>query len=421
MTGKAYRMLMCMLGFEAGGRASVTTDVAANAGLHPKYLCPWMTSAEDDSMRVGVPREVKIHEYRVGMTPASVRDVLAHGHQVLVESNAALRLGISDDDFRGAGATIVDTAAEIFATADLIVKVKEPQAEERAMLRSGQMLFTYLHLAPDPEQARELMKSGATAIAYETVTSPRGGLPLLAPMSEVAGRMAVQAGAHCLEMEQGGRGTLLGGVAGVPSGKVTVLGGGVSGINAARMAIGLEARVTVLDVDVARLYQIDQQFGAAVDTVFSTRAAIEEHVLSADLVIGAVLVPGAAAPKLITREMVKAMPRGAVIVDIAIDQGGCAETSRPTTHADPTFVVDGIVHYCVANMPGAVARTSTFALNNATLPFILALADKGARKALIDDPCLRAGLNVHQGHVTHRAVAEALGAPFQEPLRALEA
>ena len=372
-------------------------------------------------MRIGVPKEVKVHEYRVGMTPGSVRDVVARGHQVMVEAQAAVRLGISDTDFRNAGAVIVDTAAEIYATADLIVKVKEPQQHERAMLRSGQTLFTYLHLAPDVEQARDLLKSGVTAIAYETVTSSRGGLPLLAPMSEVAGRMAVQAGAHCLEMEQGGRGTLLGGVAGVPSAKVTILGGGVSGINAARMAIGLEARVTVLDIDVARLYSIDQQFGAAVDTVFSTRAAIEDHVLAADLVIGAVLVPGAAAPKLITRDMVKAMPRGAVIVDIAIDQGGCAETSRPTTHSEPTFVEHEVVHYCVANMPGAVARTSTFALNNATLPFILALADKGVRKALLDDPHLRAGLNVHEGRITHRAVAEALDVPFEEPMRALGA
>jgi len=370
-------------------------------------------------MRIGVPKEIKVHEYRVGMTPGSVREAMLRGHDVVVETKAAERQGFSDADYQKAGAHIVDTAAEVFATAELIVKVKEPQPRECAMLRAGQTLFTYLHLAPDPEQAKALLASGVTAIAYETVTSPRGGLPLLAPMSEVAGRMAVQAGAHCLEMEQGGRGMLLGGVAGVPPAKVTVLGGGVSGINAARMAIGLEARVTVLDVDIARLYAIDQQFGAAVDTVFSTRAAVEEHVLSADLVIGAVLVPGAAAPKLITRAMVEAMPRGSVIVDIAIDQGGCAETSRPTTHAAPTYIEHGVVHYCVANMPGAVARTSTFALNNATLPFVLALADKGAGQALVDDPHLRNGLNVHRGTVTYKAVADALSLPFQDPLVAL--
>jgi alanine dehydrogenase len=372
-------------------------------------------------MLIGIPKEVKVHEYRVGMTPGAVREVVAHGHQVVVETGAAERQGISDDDYVRVGARIAPLAAEIFASADLIVKVKEPQPDECRMLRAGQTLFTYLHLAPDPEQARALVASGVTAIAYETVTSPRGGLPLLAPMSEVAGRMAVQAGAHCLEMEQGGRGVLLGGVAGVPAARVTVLGGGVSGINAVRMAIGLEARVTVLDVDVGRLYAIDQQFGAAVDTAFSTRAAIEEHVLASDLVIGAVLVPGAAAPKLITREMVKAMPRGSVIVDIAIDQGGCAETSRPTTHAAPTYVEEGVVHYCVTNMPGAVARTSTFALNNATLPYVLALADKGPQSALRDDPHLRAGLNIHAGRVTYRAVAEATGLAFTEATVALAA
>ncbi len=371
-------------------------------------------------MRIGVPKEIKVHEYRVGMTPASVREATARGHEVVVEKDAAARQGISDAEYVKAGATIADTAEEIFAAADLIVKVKEPQPAECKMLRPGQTLFTYLHLAADPKQAKALIKSGATAIAYETVTSARGGLPLLAPMSEVAGRMAVQAGAHCLEMEQGGRGVLLGGVAGVAAAKVTVLGGGVAGINAVRMAIGLEARVTVLDIDAARLYAIDQQFGASVDTVFSTRAAVEEHVLASDLVIGAVLVPGAAAPKLITREMVAAMPRGSVIVDIAIDQGGCSETSKPTTHAAPTYVVDGVVHYCVTNMPGAVARTSTFALNNATLPFIMALAGKGASKALIDDPHLRAGLNVHGGRVVHQSVAEAVGTTYTDPLEALQ-
>ena len=370
-------------------------------------------------MQIGVPREVKVQEHRVGMTPASTREAVSRGHTVMVETGAAVRLGLSDDDYRQAGAMIAETAAEIFATSDLIVKVKEPQPAERAMLRPGQTLFTYLHLAPDRAQANDLIDAEVTAIAYETVTSARGGLPLLAPMSEVAGRMAVQAGAHCLEMEQGGRGVLLGGVAGVPAAKVVVLGAGVSGINAIRMAIGLEARVTVLDIDLTRLYAIDQQFGAAIDTVFSTRAAIEEHVLAADLVIGAVLVPGAAAPKLITREMVKAMPRGSVIVDIAIDQGGCAATSRPTTHDAPTYIEHEVVHYCVANMPGAVARTSTFALNNATLPFILALADKGSRQALRDDPHLRAGLNVYAGRVTHPAVADALGLPFTEAMVAL--
>lgn len=372
-------------------------------------------------MLIGIPKEVKVHEYRVGMTPGAVREAVAHGHQVLVETGAATRQGIADSDYERAGAHIVTTAEEIFATADLIVKVKEPQPEERRQLRAGQTLFTYLHLAPDPDQAKALVASGVTAIAYETVTSPRGGLPLLAPMSEVAGRMAVQAGAHCLEMEQGGRGVLLGGVSGVPAARVTILGGGVSGINAARMAIGLEARVTVIDIDIDRLAAIDQQFGASVDTAFSTRAAIEEHVTASDLVIGAVLVPGAAAPKLVTREMVKAMPRGSVIVDIAIDQGGCAETSRPTTHAAPTFVEEGVVHYCVTNMPGAVARTSTFALNNATLPFVLALADKGAEQALRDNPHLCAGLNVYAGKITHRAVAEATGLAYEEAMAAIGA
>jgi alanine dehydrogenase len=372
-------------------------------------------------MRIGVPKEIKNHEYRVGMTPGSVREATLKGHAVLVEAGAALRQGISDKDYEKAGAKIAASAAEVFAKADMIVKVKEPQPAECKMLRPGQTLFTYLHLAADKSQTAALIASGVTAIAYETVTSPRGGLPLLAPMSEVAGRMAVQAGAHCLEMEQGGRGTLLGGVAGVSPAKVTVLGGGVAGLNAVRMAIGLEARVTVIDIDLARLYAIDQQFGAAVDTVFSTRAAIEEHVLASDLVIGAVLVPGAAAPKLVTRDMVKAMPRGSVIVDIAIDQGGSAETSRPTTHASPTYVEEGVVHYCVTNMPGAVARTSTFALNNATLPFILALADKGTGRALADDPHLCRGLNVHAGHITHRGVADATGHPFVDPSEALKA
>jgi alanine dehydrogenase len=366
-------------------------------------------------MRIGVPKEIKVHEYRVGMTPASVREAVAHGHEVLVERDAALRQGITDADYTRAGAKIVAMPEEVFAAADLIVKVKEPQASELKLLRAGQTLFTYLHLAADPAQAKSLMQSGVTAIAYETVTGPRGGLPLLAPMSEVAGRMAVQAGAHCLEMEQGGRGMLLGGVAGVAPVKVAVLGGGVAGVNAVRMAIGLEAMVTVIDINLHRLYAIDQQFGAAVNTIFSTRQAVEDYVLDADLVIGAVLVPGAAAPKLVTRAHVEAMKPGSVIVDISIDQGGCAETSRPTTHAAPTYVEQGVVHYCVTNMPGAVARTSTFALNNATLPFILALANKGPEAALSDDPHLLAGLNVYRGRIAHPAVAAALGESYWHP------
>ncbi len=370
-------------------------------------------------MRIGVPKEIKNHEYRVGMTPNSVREARHHGHQVFVETDAAARQGITDEDYRKAGAEILPTAAEVFAKAEMIVKVKEPQPAECAMLREGQTLFTYLHLAPDPEQAKALMRSGCTAIAYETVTNAQGGLPLLAPMSEVAGRMAIQAGAHCLEIAQGGRGLLLGGVAGVAPAKVVVLGGGISGINAAHMAIGLEADVTILDINVSRLYAIKQQFGAAITTLYSTRAAVEEQVLAADLVIGAVLVPGAAAPKLITEQLVKDMKRGSVIVDISIDQGGCAETSHPTTHAAPTYIKHEVVHYCVANMPGAVARTSTFALNNATLPFILALADKGPKRAMLEDAHLLAGLNVHQGAITHPAVAEALGLPLKDARGAL--
>lgn len=372
-------------------------------------------------MRIGVPKEIKVHEYRVGMIPAAVREAVEHGHEVWVEHDAAARQGLTDEDYTRSGARIVSSAPEIFANCDMIVKVKEPQPRECKMLRPGQTLFTYLHLAPDPEQTKALLASGATAIAYETVTNARGGLPLLAPMSEVAGRMAVQAGAHCLEMEQGGRGMLLGGVAGVAPARVVVLGGGVSGVNAARMAIGLEALVTVLDINVERLYAIDQQFGASVNTIFSTRASVEEHVLEADLVIGAVLVPGAAAPRLITERLVEGMKRGSVLVDISIDQGGCSETSRPTTHADPTYVRHGVVHYCVANMPGAVARTSTFALNNATLPFVLAIADKGPIKAMLDDPHLLGGLNVHRGKVTYAAVAEALALPYTDAREALAA
>jgi alanine dehydrogenase len=371
-------------------------------------------------MRIGVPKEIKVHEYRVGMTPASVREAVADGHEVLVERDAASRQGLADADYVRAGAKVVTSAAEVFAGADLIVKVKEPQPAEIALLRAGQTLFTYLHLAADPQQAEGLMQSGVTAIAYETVTDPRGGLPLLAPMSEVAGRMAVQAGAHCLEMEQGGRGMLLGGVAGVAPAKVTVLGGGVAGINAVRMAIGLEAMVTVVDINRDRLYAIDQQFGAAVNTIFSTRQAVEDYVLDADLVVGAVLVPGAAAPKLLTEKLVKEMKRGSVLVDISIDQGGCSETSRPTTHAKPTYVLHEVVHYCVTNMPGAVARTSTFALNNATLPFILALADKGPEAAMAADPHLLDGLNVYKGRIVYPAVAAALGVEAADPRKLMK-
>jgi alanine dehydrogenase len=372
-------------------------------------------------MRIGVPKEVKVHEYRVGLIPASAREAVAHGHQVLVETGAGERMGVSDDDYRRAGADVAQNAAEVFARSELIVKVKEPQPQERAMLRQGQTLFTYLHLAPDPTQARDLMNSGVTAIAYETVTGANGGLPLLSPMSEVAGRMAIQAGAHCLEMEQGGRGMLLGGTAGVAPANVVVIGGGVAGLNAVRMSIGLEAAVTCIDINIERLYALDQRFGASLNTIFSTRQAIEDYVLQADLVIGAVLLPGAAAPKLITEELVKAMKRGSVIVDISIDQGGFSETSRPTTHANPSYVMHGVVHYCVTNMPGAVARTSTFALNNATLPFVLALADKGINAALRANPHLLAGLNVYEGQITHAAVADALGTKYVDAARAIAA
>ena len=359
-------------------------------------------------MLLGVPKEIKVHEYRVGMTPGSVREVIAHGHKVIVQEGAGAGIGLTDHMYRTAGAEIVPDAKTVFARADMIVKVKEPQPSETAMLREGQVLFTYLHLAPDPEQTHALIKSKCVAIAYETVTDARGGLPLLAPMSEVAGRMSIQAGAHCLEMYQGGRGMLLGGVPGVAAAKVVIIGGGVVGANAARMAMGLEAHVTVLDKSLPRLAELDQQFGAKLNTIFSTLDAIEEHVLGADLVIGAVLVPGASAPKLLTANMVRHMKPGSVIVDVAIDQGGCSETSKATTHAHPTYVVDNVVHYCVANMPGAVARTSTFALNNATLPFTLQLADKGYKRACRENPHLKAGLNVHHGRLTYAAVAEAL-------------
>ena len=370
-------------------------------------------------MRVGIPKEVKTHEYRVGLVSGSVRELVHHGHQVVVERSAGSAIGIDDQDYVRAGATIASSAAEVFATADMIVKVKEPQPAEIAMLRQGQVLFTYLHLAADKKQTEGLLKSSATCIAYETVTDARGGLPLLAPMSEVAGRMSVQVGAHCLEKEQGGKGVLLGGVPGVKAAKVVIIGGGVSGTNAARMAMGMEAYVTVIDKSLHRLYELDLQFGSQLHTLFSTVENIENEVLEADLVIGAVLVPGAAAPKLVTRDMVKRMKPGSVIVDIAIDQGGCFETSRPTTHAEPTYLEHGVVHYCVTNMPGAVARTSTFALNNATLPFVSALADKGWQKALTEDVNLRRGLNIHAGAVTFEAVAKDLGLPFMPPEKAL--
>ncbi len=360
-------------------------------------------------MLVGVPKEVKTHEYRVGLVPGSVRELVHHGHRVLVERGAGAGIGFDDAAYEAAGAAVAASAAEVFAQAELIAKVKEPQPQEIALLRPGQVLFTYLHLAADRAQAEGLMRSGATCIAYETVTDARGGLPLLAPMSEVAGRMAIQVGAHCLEKEQGGVGILLGGVPGVAAAKVVILGGGVAGTNAARVAMGMEAYVTVIDRSLARLYELDLQFGSQLHTLFSTLENIEREVLAADLVIGAVLVAGAAAPKLVSREMVRAMKRGAVVVDIAIDQGGCFATSRPTTHADPTYIDEGVIHYCVTNMPGAVARTSTFALNNATLPFMLALAEKGWRRALAEDAHLRAGLNVHAGRITHDAVARDLG------------
>ena len=359
-------------------------------------------------MKIGVPKEIKVHEYRVGLTPSSVRELVAQGHEVLVERGAGGGIGATDATYEKAGARIAADAAQVFAEADLVVKVKEPQAPEIARLRPGQVLFTYLHLAPDPEQCKGLMASGAVCIAYETVTQPGGGLPLLAPMSEVAGRMAIQAGGHCLEKAHGGMGVLLGGVPGVHAAKVVVLGGGISGTNAIRMAMGMEAQVYVIDKSLDRLYELDLQFGPMLNTIFATVATIEQHVTTADLVIGAVLVPGAAAPRLLTRDMIRKMRPGSVFVDIAIDQGGCAETSRPTSHDSPTYVEEGVIHYCVTNMPGAVPRTSTFALNNATLPFVLALAAKGWRKAVQDDPHLANGVNVAQRKLTNEAVARSL-------------
>ena len=360
-------------------------------------------------MRIGVPKEIKVHEYRVGLVPAGVRELTGAGHQVLIETGAGAGIGVDDAQYRAAGAAIAANAAEVFAQADMVVKVKEPQVRECEMLRPGQVLFTYLHLAADPKQAQGIMKSGATAIAYETVTAPNGSLPLLTPMSEVAGRMSIQVGAASLQKANGGFGVLLGGVPGVAPAKVVILGGGVSGTHAAEMAVGMRADVTVVDRSVNRLRELSSIFGSTLRTTYSTTETIENLVRDADLVVGAVLVAGAAAPKLVTRAMVKTMKPGAVLVDISIDQGGCFETSRATTHADPTFVVDGVIHYCVANMPGAVPRTSTFALTNATLPYVRALADLGWQAALKKDAGLAAGLNVYAGHITHDVVARALG------------
>jgi len=364
-------------------------------------------------MRVGVPKEIKNHEYRVGLTPGSVTELVHAGHEVIVETKAGMGIDFEDQAYIDAGARIVPDAKTVFAESDMIVKVKEPQPQEVAMLEPRHVLFTYLHLAADKPQAEGLMKSGATCIAYETVTAARGGLPLLKPMSEVAGRMSVQVGAHYLEKEQGGRGVLLGGVPGVAPAKVAILGGGVSGVNAAQMAVGMRADVTIYDINNDRLAELDMFFSSQIKTQYASKQAIAQAVRNAHLVIGAVLVPGAAAPKLVTREMVKTMKRGSVLVDIAIDQGGCFETSHATTHEDPVFEVDGVIHYCVANMPGAVARTSAFALNNATLPFALKLAKLGAEAAMKADPHLANGLNVYKGKITHKAVAEALDLPFE--------
>ena len=364
-------------------------------------------------MRIGVPKEIKVHEYRVGLTPASVAELVAHGHEVFVETKAGNGIDCPDRAYEKAGAQIVPDAQSVFKSSDMIVKVKEPQPQEIALLEPRHILFTYLHLAADKAQAEGLMKSGATCIAYETVTSNSGSLPLLKPMSEVAGRMSVQVAAHYLEKEQGGRGVLLGGVPGVAPATVAILGGGVAGVNAAQMAVGMRADVTIYDINMERLAELDMFFSSQIKTAYASRAAIANAVEKAEVVIGAVLVPGAAAPKLVTRDMLKTMKRGSVLVDIAIDQGGCFETSHATTHADPVYEVDGVIHYCVANMPGAVARTSAFALNNATLPFALKIANLGAEEAMRQDPNLAAGLNVSGGKIRHQAVAEALDLPFE--------
>lgn len=366
-------------------------------------------------MLIGVPKEIKKYEFRVGLVPSSVRELITHGHKVIIQKGAGEKIGFEDAHYQRVGAVISDSAAEIYQTADMIIKVKEPQLEECTMLRENQLLFAYLHLAPDPEQAKLLLASGCIAIAYETVTDKHGRLPLLAPMSEIAGRMAIQAGATCLEVKNGGRGTLLGGVPGVAPGKVVVLGGGMAGTNAVRVAIGMGAHVVVIDKSPERLYHLDLQFGSKICTIFSTRDAIEEHVLTADLVVGAVLIPGASAPKLLTKDMLARMRNGSVIVDVSIDQGGCFATSKATTHDNPTFIVEGVVHYCVTNMPGAVPRTSTFALNNATLPFAIALANYGYKQAMQRDINLLHGLNICHGKVTYQAVADALNLPFTPP------
>ena len=369
-------------------------------------------------MYIGVPTEIKNHEYRVGLTPDSVRELTGHGHQLLVQSGAGSAIGFSDEAYREAGARLV-SREQVFSDSELVVKVKEPQAEERRLLRPGQTLFTYLHLAPDPAQTRDLLASGATCIAYETVTDAQGRLPLLAPMSEVAGRMAIQAGAGCLEKARGGRGVLLGGVPGVPAGRVVILGGGVVGSNALAMAVGLGAQVMVLDKSLDVLRRLDAHYGNRIETRYATATAVEAALLQADLVIGAVLVPGAAAPKLISADLIQRMPAGSVLVDVAIDQGGCAQTSKPTTHAEPTYVVDEVVHYCVANMPGGVARTATQALNNATLPFVQALAEKGVARALREDAHLANGLNVSHGALCNAEVGAALDLPVQSLEEAL--
>ncbi|MBV7434023.1 alanine dehydrogenase [Cardiobacteriaceae bacterium TAE3-ERU3] len=372
-------------------------------------------------MLIGVPKEIKANEFRVGLTPDSVREVIAHGHQVLVETNAGEGIGADDDAYRAAGAEIADSASEIFAKVDMVVKVKEPQKVEYEQLRKDQILFTYLHLSPDPAQTKGLIDSGCIAVAYETVTSPQGTLPLLAPMSEVAGRMATQVGAYHLQKNSGGEGMLLGGVPGVSSGHVVILGGGVAGTNAAKIAIGMGAKVTILDRNINRLRYLADIFGHQVETVYSTTQSVEDYVSNADLVVGTVLIPGANAPKLVTRELLGKMKKGAVIVDVAIDQGGCTETSKATTHQEPTFIVDDVVHYCVANMPGGVPKTSTNALNNATLPFVLAIANKGIKKALEEDEHLRNGLNVSQGKLTFKAVAEAQDLPYHDAEEAVRA
>jgi alanine dehydrogenase len=372
-------------------------------------------------MIVGLPKEIKNREYRVGLTTGSVKELVHNGHSVLVQTQAGAEVGYSDEQYVEAGAEIVQTAKEIFARAEMIVKVKEPQTEECKMLRDDQLLFTYLHLAPDPHQTELLIESGCVAVAYETVTDSKGRLPLLTPMSEVAGRLSVQAGAHCLEKAQGGSGVLLGGVPGVKAAKVTVVGGGIVGLNAIRMAIGMEAHVTVLDRSLDRLKELDDYFGPKLNTIYSTRENMEKYVTSADLVVGAVLIPGAAAPKLVTRDMLTRMSKGSVVVDVAIDQGGCFETSHATTHDDPTYVEEEIVHYCVANMPGAVARTSTEALNNATLPFVIELANKGYKNALLENEHLRNGLNVCHGKITCEAVSTALNIPYHEAVKTLNA